>query len=44
MEEIDVAIRCAKNIEELTRPMVERLWKRIFLKRMKMATGPSVIA
>jgi hypothetical protein len=37
-EEIDVVIRCAKIIEELLRPMVERLWRGIFKKRMKVAT------
>jgi hypothetical protein len=38
MEEINVVIRCAKDIEDSTRPVLERLWRGIFKKRLKVAT------
>jgi hypothetical protein len=38
MEDIGVAIRCVKDIKELTRLMLERLWRGIFTKKPIMAT------
>jgi hypothetical protein len=42
MEEISEAIKCAKDIEEMTIPLLKRLWKRIFRRRAKVATKRSV--
>jgi len=36
-EEINEVVRCAKNIEEMIRPLVERLCRGIFKKRTKVA-------
>lgn len=36
MEDIGVAVRCAEDIKELTRLMLERLRREIFIKRLRM--------
>ncbi len=42
MEEISEAIKCVKDIEEMTRPLLKKLWKGIFRRRARVATKPSV--
>ncbi len=32
-------VRCAKDIEEMIRPMLERLRSKVFRKQMRMAMG-----
>lgn len=39
MEDIGVAVRCAEDIKELTRLMLERLQRGIFIKRPRMTMG-----
>jgi hypothetical protein len=39
MEEINEIVRCAYDIKEMTKPLLERLWKGIFKRLIKMATG-----
>ncbi len=42
MEEISEAIRCAEDIEEMTKPLLEGLRGGIFRRRARMTMGPSV--
>jgi uncharacterized protein with von Willebrand factor type A (vWA) domain len=38
-KEISEASRFVENIEEMTRPLLERLWRGIFRRRIKVAMG-----
>jgi hypothetical protein len=39
MKEIGEAIICVKHINESARPLLERLWRGIFRRRMRMVIG-----
>ncbi len=43
MEEINEAVRCVEDIEDMTRPLLERLWNKIFRKQAKVVMGLGVI-
>jgi hypothetical protein len=43
MEEINEAIRCAKNIKEMIKPLLKRLWKGIFRRQARVAMKANVI-
>jgi hypothetical protein len=39
LENIGVVVRCVEDIKGSTRLMLERLWRGIFIKKPRMATG-----